>query len=107
MCKWGNVETVAVKIPADLSCTRTARMKFVKIDKCIAPLVKALQEGKIDMRGSCCGHGIRWGNIHLQDGRMLLIVNADQYFNKKCRYLMKEMFKTIFQKTKNISNRWF
>lgn len=40
----------------------------------MAPIVKALQRGKIDMRGSCCGHGRAPGEIELQDGRMLLVL---------------------------------
>jgi len=47
----------------------------VKIDHCIAPIVKALQKGGIDMRASCCGHGKRRGRIELQDGRTLIIDN--------------------------------
>ena len=66
-------EEVKVKISKDLSCTLNERWKFAKIDKCIAPIVKALQEGGIDMRGSCCGHGKNDGEILLQDGRMLVI----------------------------------
>jgi hypothetical protein len=53
MCKWGTHEKVRVKIPKDLSCTGRMKWKMAKIDKCIAPIVKALQEGRIDMRGSC------------------------------------------------------
>ncbi len=47
---------------------------MAKIDGCIAPIVKALQRGGIDMRASCCGHGKGRGSIHLQDGRTLLIL---------------------------------
>ena len=73
MCKWGTYEKVRVKIPKDLSCTGRMKWKMAKIDKCIAPIVKALQEGRIDMRGSCCGHGKVNGAISLQDGRELII----------------------------------
>jgi len=75
MCKWGTWEKVKVKIPADLSSTGKEKWKEVNIDKCIAPLIRALQEGGIDMRGSCCGHGKDFGMIHLQDGRVLVITN--------------------------------
>ncbi|MCK4760213.1 MAG: hypothetical protein KAT69_09185 [Candidatus Aminicenantes bacterium] len=50
---------------------------MVKIDKCIAPIVEALQKGGIDMRGSCCGHGKGPGRIDLQDGRTIQISNGD------------------------------
>ena len=66
-------ELVRVKIPTDLSHTGRSHWKYCKIDKCIALIVKALQEGRIDMRGSCCGHGKMDGDIHLQDGRILII----------------------------------
>jgi len=47
MCKWGTWEKVKVKIPADLSSTGKEKWKEVDIDKCIAPLIRALQEGGI------------------------------------------------------------
>ena len=73
MCEWGNDVVVNVKIPADLSCTGEEQWKDAKIDACIAPIVRALQEGGIDMRGSCCRHGQGNGHILLQDGRVLVI----------------------------------
>jgi len=78
MCESGNTTPVWVKIPSDLSYTRQQRWKWAEIDSCIAPLVKALQEGGIDMRGSCCGHGRVEGHIELQDGRILLILLPHQ-----------------------------
>lgn len=73
MCKKGNNEVIKLRIPADLSSTGMAYMKWVKIDRCIAGIVEALQKGGIDMRGSCCGHGECDGSIFLQDGRRLII----------------------------------
>ena len=64
---------VRVKIPADLSHTGKAYWKVAGIDYCIAPIVKALQDAGIDMRGSCCGHGEGEGTILLQDKRVLVI----------------------------------
>ena len=66
-------QKVRVKIPADLSCKGFAYYKYVDIDACIAPIVEALQQAGIDMRGSCCGHGKTDGSIRLQDGRILII----------------------------------
>lgn len=78
------VVAVWVKIPADLSHTGKTYWKYAKIDACIASIVKALQEAGIDMRGSCCGHGTEEGDIHLQDGRALIIRNqADKYYVEK------------------------
>ena len=73
MCKWGTTRGVWVKIPADLSCTGFARFKYEQVDFCIASIIQALQQGGIDMRGSCCGHGKADGYIALQDGRELII----------------------------------
>ena len=78
MCEWGDHVPVRVKIPADLSSTGKVKWKEAKIDGCIAPIVKALQGAGIDMRGSCCGHGKYLRDIHLQDGRLLLILNEQQ-----------------------------
>jgi len=73
LCKWGTNEEVEVTIPADLSYTGKARKTIVKIDKCIAPIVRALEVSGVKMRGSCCGHGKGDGGISLQDGRVLII----------------------------------
>lgn len=79
MCKWGTTTLVRVKIPADLSCDGKEKWKDCGIDSCIAPIVAALQAAGIDMRGSCCGHGKREGEIELEDGRGLLILSANTY----------------------------
>ena len=72
MCR-GEYKLVRVRIPADLTNTGRSHWKKMKIDKCIAPIVKALQEAGINMRGCCCGHGKMDGDIHLQDDRILII----------------------------------
>ena len=71
VCKWGDVEPVRVKIAAELSHSGRTYWKDVGIDRCIAPIVRALQNGGIDMLGSCCGHGEYEGSIMLADGRVL------------------------------------
>jgi uncharacterized protein YggL (DUF469 family) len=78
MCKHGNEKLVWVKVPADLSAEGIDIFKWKPIDGCIADLVQALQNGGIDMRGSCCGHGDTIGHICLQDGRVLLILDKEQ-----------------------------
>jgi len=84
MCEYGNTVLIKVKIPADLSHTGKVLWKDAAIDSCIAPIIKALQEAGIDMRGSCCGHGKMDGDIHLQDGRILIIKqNGDKYLTEK------------------------
>lgn len=76
MCQWGTSEPVWVKIDASLSHTGGDYWREMGIDACIAPLVRALQEGGIDMLASCCGHGKADGYIWLADGRMLIIKSA-------------------------------
>jgi len=66
---------VRVRIPADLACEGVEKWKDAQIDSCIAGLVEALQAGGVDMRGSCCGHGVGRGSIDLHDGRRLLVLS--------------------------------
>ena len=75
MCK--ETIPVRVKIPVDLSFTGAERWEWKNIDACIALIVKSLQEGGIDMRSSCCGHGNGKGEIVLNDGRTLVIEEAN------------------------------
>lgn len=42
-------------------------------DPCLAPLVKALNDGGLPTVASCCGHGKRDGSVVLADGRELVI----------------------------------
>lgn len=77
MCKSGQTREVELLIPEDLSYTGYARFKPAAIDECIAPIVQALQRADINMRHSCCGHGKGEGDIHLQDGRILLVLSKE------------------------------
>lgn len=43
------------------------------IDPCIAPIVKALNDGAVPTVATCCGHGSEMGNIWLDDGRVLAL----------------------------------
>lgn len=102
MCEWGNHEKVCVKIASDLSGTGDIHWRAEKIDKCIAPIIRAFQNAGIDMRGSCCGHRKTFGNIHLQDGRVLLIINdGHNYRAQKHIYLIKMVARHIFGSYKN------
>lgn len=83
-CPCQRTKIVRVKIPADLSCSGKTKWKKVGIDACVASIVRALQRAGIDMRGSCCGHGKRPGDIHLQDGRVLIIRNdAEKFYSSR------------------------
>jgi len=73
MCKWGTDEPVLVFIPASLSHTGEDRFDIKGIDRCIAPIVRALTNAGIYPIQSCCGHGNGDGRIDLYDGRTLII----------------------------------
>jgi len=73
MCEWGTSVEVEVTVPADLSYTGEDRVAVKKIDACIAPIVKALNEAGIKTRSSCCGHGKTDGHISLWDDTELVI----------------------------------
>lgn len=45
----------------------------INVDRCIAPLVVALNAAGVPTAASCCGHGYRPGNIALRDGREIVI----------------------------------
>lgn len=47
-------------------------------DPCLAPLVKALNDGGLPTVASCCGHGGRPGFVSLADGRELFIAIPEQ-----------------------------
>lgn len=76
MCQHGDSVSVYVHIDADLAADGREKWKLAAIDRCIAPLVSALQAEGINMRGSCCGHGSGVGEINLSDGRVLLVVSG-------------------------------
>ena len=73
MCRWGDTVWCAVTIPAELSCTGRAEKRGVMVDRCIAPIVDALNAGGVLTANSCCGHGKAPGEIVLHDGRTLVI----------------------------------
>lgn len=64
MCKRGTVEVLEYD------------NKRFDVDKCIVPLVKALNDAGIKTVASCCGHKKIYGNIALADGRELLIAEG-------------------------------
>lgn len=78
MCDWGTDAEVEVTVPAHLSHTGRAHKAVKKIDACIAPIVRALNEGGIETWGSCCGHGRGEGSITLADGRTLIVLSISR-----------------------------
>lgn len=73
MCKWGDEVKLLVLVPANLSHNGEAHWKWVGVDRCIAPIVDALNKAGIFTSQSCCGHGKADGSILLHDGRELII----------------------------------
>jgi hypothetical protein len=49
------------------------KAKIADIDSCIFDLVKCLNSAGFKTKACCCGHGKKWGNIALMDGRELII----------------------------------
>ena len=73
MCTWGTDVELELEIPAHLSYSGEAHRRMVKVDACIALIVKALNDGGVKTIASCCGHGKGNGRIDLLDGRILFI----------------------------------
>lgn len=73
MCKRGDEVVLMVPIPAELSSTGKFRWDKKAIDRCIAPIVQALNDAEIYTAGCCCGHGKSDGSIILHDGRELIV----------------------------------
>ena len=84
MCEYGDTLTMSLKIPAELSHTGKDYYKPVGIDRCIASLIKALNDGGIETVASCCGHKKITGNIALADGRILEIFPDFNTWKKHC-----------------------
>ncbi len=65
----GANETVLVALaePTSVGCAY--------VDRCIAPLVEALNAAGIRTLASCCGHGVTTAAIALADGRQLVILD--------------------------------
>jgi hypothetical protein len=49
------------------------------IDKCIQPLVSALNDAGIKTVASCCGHGYQPTSIALEDDMWLVIVSRQEW----------------------------
>ena len=80
MCSHGDTVDVAVTIDASLSFEGVDVVKNKPIDRCIAPIVAALEAAGIHMLGSCCGHHQSDGEILLTDGRVLRIQRLEDRY---------------------------
>jgi hypothetical protein len=61
MCQWDITETIIIN------------NKSIGVDKCIVPLVKALNESGLTTIASCCGHGKQPTSVILENDRRLVI----------------------------------
>ena len=73
MCDWGN--NVTLKVPMHPEDSHTGEFRWAEkgVDRCIAPIVAALNQAGIHTRACCCGHGKHEGIISLHDGRVLAV----------------------------------
>ena len=67
--------------------------KQYQVDHCISNIVKALNDGNIKTKCSCCSHGKGLGNIMLDDGRELMIIDNFE--------TAREIDKLIFEHLEN------
>lgn len=56
--------------------------RLQSIDFCISDIVAALNACNIKTKASCCGHGKMDGNILLEDGRELKVINGVRFWEK-------------------------
>lgn len=73
MCEYDDTVTLSVPIPASHSHTGKFHWADKPVDRCIAPIVQALNTAGILTSGACCGHGKGPGDIWLHDGRELVV----------------------------------
>lgn len=78
MCVWGDDVLLNVPVPANLSHTGEFHWAEKGIDRCLAPIVQALNDAGIYTANCCCGHGKEDGVIILHDGRELIVRQSDK-----------------------------
>lgn len=73
MCEHG--DEIVLRVPVAARDSHTGKMRWASkgVDRCIAPLVEALNGAGIFTRSCCCGHKVRQGEIILHDGRILRV----------------------------------
>lgn len=74
VCPCSETVDVECEIPAGLSHTGARRKKVCAIDRCLAPLILALQAAGIGTEGCCCGHGKYDGTVCFENGIRLIVV---------------------------------
>lgn len=73
MCEHGDTVTMRVPIPPWLSHTGHFEWADKPVDRCLVPIVQALNRGRVYTANSCCGHGKGPGAIVLHSRRELVI----------------------------------
>lgn len=86
MCDHGDEVQMRVFVPAHLSHDGKEHWAVKGIDRCIAPLVAALNDAGIRTIASCCGHGKINGSIILDDDRELVIWPLSSVFNPRATH---------------------
>lgn len=76
MCSHGDDVLLLVPIDPKLAHDDKFRWDYRGIDRCIAPIVEALNNAGVYTANCCCGHGKGDGSIALHDGRELVIKAA-------------------------------
>jgi len=85
MCEWGDTVPLMVPIPASCSHTGEFRWALKPIDRCIAPLVSALNKAGLYTRGACCGHGKLPPSVILDDDTFVVLMDrktALEFFDR-------------------------
>lgn len=79
MCEKG--DTVTMVLPSRPFSDPFGRHLEYSIDRCIAPLVAALNQGGIATSSCCCGHGDGPGYVFLGNGRALVVAENRAEFD--------------------------
>lgn len=74
MCEHGDLVKMELLISPPNRHGRSYQ-KPVGVDRCIASLVRVLNDGGVETISSCCGHGKMHGSIILADGRWLVVMS--------------------------------
>lgn len=76
MCEWGDSEDVDVVVPTHLSSTGEDKPRVFPVDRCMAPLVRALNAAGFATAGCCCGHGLVPAQVVFADGTTITALAA-------------------------------
>ena len=68
-------QTVMCRVPRSARLSHRGKVHWLNkpVDKCLAPVVNALNALGVYTRACCCGHGAAPGNIILQDGTIIKV----------------------------------